>query len=181
MAAARGLPVADKPESQEICFVPRDYRQIVRQRVGAALRPGPIRHLDGQTLGVHAGLADFTVGQRKGLGISAGRPLYVVALDAPTNTVVVGGDHDLWVRDALLERCNYIPFPEPTGPIRVWAKVRYAQAEAEATLTPLGSGRARLRFDAPQRAIASGQAAVWYDPGDRTVVVGGGTIDGVAT
>ncbi len=176
MAAARGLPVADKPESQEICFVPRDYRAIVRQRVGAALRPGPIRHVDGRTLGAHAGLTDFTVGQRKGLGISAGRPLYVVGLDAPSNTVVVGGDENLWAREALLERCNYIPFPEPPGSIRVRAKVRYAQPETEATLTPLASGRARLRFDAPQRAIAPGQAAVWYDPEDPTVVVGGGII-----
>jgi tRNA-specific 2-thiouridylase len=176
LAAARGLPVAEKPESQEICFVPRDYREIVRQRVGATLRPGPIRHLDGRTLGVHAGLADFTVGQRKGLGISAGHPLYVVGLDAATNTVLVGGDQDLWVREALLERCNYIAFPEPPGPIRVRAKGRYAQPEAEAVLTPLGFGRARLRFAAPQRAIAPGQAAVWYDPEDPTVVVGGGTI-----
>ncbi len=178
IAAALGLPVADKPESQEICFVPRDYREVVRERAGAALRPGPIRHVDGRVLGGHAGLADFTIGQRKGLGLSAARPLYVVGLEAATNTVVVGGDQDLWAREATLERCNYIPFPEPPGPIRVRARVRSAQPDADATLTPLGAGRASLRFDAPQRAIAPGQAAVWYDLEDPAAVVGGGTIAG---
>ncbi len=176
IAAALGLPVAEKPESQEICFVPRDYREVVRERAGAALRPGPIRHLDGRVLGNHAGLADFTVGQRKGLGIGAGRPLYVVGLDAASNTVVVGGDQDLWAREATVERFNSIPFDAPPGPIRVRAKVRYAQPEADATLIPLGAGRALLRFDAPQRAIAPGQAAVCYDVRDPDLVVGGGII-----
>ena len=176
IAAALGLPVAEKPESQEICFVPRDYREVVRARAGAALRPGPIRHVDGRALARHAGLGDFTVGQRKGLGISAGRPLYVVALDAPTNTVVVGEDRDLWSCEAHIGRCNYIPFDAPLGPLRVRAKVRYAHAGADATLIPLESGRATLRFDAPQRAIAPGQAAVCYDAQEPDLVVGGGTI-----
>jgi tRNA-uridine 2-sulfurtransferase len=176
IAADLGLPVAYKPESQEICFVPRDYREVVRERAAASLRPGPIRHVDGRTLGAHAGLADFTVGQRKGLGISAGRPLYVVGLDAASNTVTVGEDRHLWAREALLEGCNYIPWDAPPGPLRVRAKIRYAQPEAEATLIPLGAGRAALRFDEPQRAIAPGQAAVCYDHDDPGLVVGGGTI-----
>ena len=180
IAADLGLPVAEKPESQEICFVPRDYREVVRERAGAALRPGPIRHLDGRAMGAHAGLADFTIGQRKGLGISAGRPLYVVGLDAASNTVVVGGDQDLWAAEATVERFNYIPFDEPAGPIRVRAKVRYAQAQADATLIPRGAGRATLRFDAPQRAIAPGQAAVCYDAREPDLVIGGGTIAATA-
>ncbi len=180
IAAALGLPVAEKPESQEICFVPRDYRTVVRERAGATLRPGPIRHVDGRVLGRHVGLADFTIGQRKGLGISAARPLYVVGLDAPGNAVVVGDDRDLWACEAHVERFNYIPFEAPPGPLRVRAKVRYAQAEAEATLIPRGAGRATLRFDAPQRAIAPGQAAVCYDAVDADLVVGGGTIAAAA-
>jgi tRNA-specific 2-thiouridylase len=171
--------VADKPESQEVCFVPRDYRPVVRERVGAALRSGPIRHVDGRVLGSHAGLADFTVGQRKGLGLSLGYPLYVVSLDPATDTVMVGDDRALWAREAILEGCNYIACPEPGRPLRVRAKARYAQPEAEATVTPLGCGRASLRFDAPQRAMAPGQAAVWYDSDDPDVVVGGGTIAAV--
>ena len=176
IAAALGMPVAEKPESQEICFVPKDYRDVVRARAASALRPGAIRHVDGRVLGNHAGLADFTVGQRRGLGISAGRPLYVVGLDAASNAVLVGWDRDLWVCEATLERCNYIPFDEPPGPIRVRAKVRYAQAETDATLIPMPGGRAALRFDAPQRAIAPGQAAVCYDVLEPDRVVGGGTI-----
>ena len=176
LAAAFGLPVAEKPESQEICFVPGDYRAVVRERAGAVLRPGPIRHADGRAMGAHAGLADFTVGQRKGLGVSAGRPLYVVELDAAANTVIVGEDGDLWAREAVLEGCNYMPWEAPPGPRRVLAKVRSAQPEAAATLTPMEGGRAALRFDAPQRAIAPGQAAVCYDMDDPDLVVGGGTI-----
>jgi tRNA-specific 2-thiouridylase len=176
IAAELGLPVAEKPESQEICFVPGDYRDVVRARVGAALRPGPIRHLDGRVVGTHAGLAGFTVGQRKGLGVSAGHPLYVVRLDGGCNTVVVGGEQDLWAAEATVERFNYIPFDEPAGPLRVRAKVRYAQAQADATLIPRGSGGATLRFDAPQRAIAPGQAAVCYDMHEPDLVIGGGTI-----
>lgn len=179
-AAARGLPVAEKPESQEVCFVPNDYREVVRGRAGPALRPGPVRHVDGRVMRSHAGLADFTVGQRKGLGISAGRPLYVVHLDAASNTVTVGEDRDLWARETVLEGCNYIPFAEPAGPTRVRAKVRYAHPPAAATLIPLGPGRAALRFDAPQRAIAPGQAAVCYHTEDPDLVVGGGTIAATA-
>lgn len=176
LARQHGLPVADKPESQEICFVPDDdYRRFLGERIPGSIRPGPILDREGKVLGIHRGLPFYTVGQRRGLGLTSPHPLYVVDLDAERNAVVVGPVEEL-ERDALLaERVNYIPFEAPGGPLRVTARIRYRAPEAAATVTPLPEGRARVAFDRPQRAITPGQAVVFYR---EELVVGGGFIAG---
>ena len=174
MARARGLPAANRPESQEICFVPgRDYRDFLRERAPDAFQPGPIVHLDGRLLGQHAGLPAYTVGQRGGLGIAWAHPLYVIRLDPASNTLVVGPDEALWQRDVLMADVTYMAGEPSLGPIRVTARLRYQAPAAPAILEPLSDARARLTFDEPQRAVTPGQAAVCY-VGDE--VLGGGTI-----
>lgn len=188
LAALRGLPVADKPESQELCFAPgNDYRVFLRDRAPEAMCPGIIRTGDGTPVGSHPGVAFFTVGQRRGLGLSsrpapAGKgsprtPLYVVALDAERNEVIVGDEQALWTRTVAVEDPNLIPFDRLEAARRVLAKLRYAQPAAPATLLPTREGL-RLRFDTPQRAAAPGQAAVFYDTEDPDLLLGGGIIAG---
>jgi tRNA-specific 2-thiouridylase len=168
-----GLRVAGKPDSQEICFVPDgDYAAFIERRAGAGAG-GPIVHVDGSALGSHGGIHRFTVGQRKGLGLSAGRPLYVVAVEPDTCTVVVGPPEALDEPVALVEDVNWVSGEAPGTAIRATVQIRHRHAAAPATVTPLPGRRARVRFDAPQRAITPGQAAVFYD-GD--VVAGGGWI-----
>jgi tRNA-uridine 2-sulfurtransferase len=170
-----GLATADKPESQEICFVPDgDYREYLRTRDPAAFRPGSIVDRTGRTIGHHAGVAGFTIGQRKGLGLASSRALYVVDLDADTDRVTVGGAADL-ERDQLeVSRVNFIGGETPAGPLRVTAKIRHNHQPAPATVRALGAARAEVAFDVPQRAITPGQSCVWYR-GDE--VVGGGVIE----
>jgi tRNA-specific 2-thiouridylase len=176
LAAELGLAVAGKPDSQEICFAPRDYRSYLRRRVGEAIVPGTIRDTGGAVRGRHPGVAFYTVGQRRGLGIGSQEPLYVIDLDPATNEVIVGQDRDLWTREVELERVNLIAIQALTAPRRVLAKIRFAQAPAPATMMPLPADSARLCFEEPQRAVAPGQAAVCYDADDPELVVGGGTI-----
>jgi tRNA-specific 2-thiouridylase len=176
IAAELGLAVAGKPDSQEICFAPGDYRAYLRQRVGDAILPGTIRDTGGTVRGRHSGVAFYTVGQRRGLGIGGHEPLYVIDLDPATNEVIVGQDRDLWTREVDLERVNLIAVQALTAPRPVLAKIRYAQAPAPATMIPLAADAARLCFEEPQRAVAPGQAAVCYDADDPDLVVGGGTI-----
>ena len=176
MAAELGLAVAGKRDSQEICFVPDDYRTYLRERAGDAIRPGVIRDTDGRVRGHHQGVAYYTVGQRRGLGIGNPEPLYVIGLDAATNEVIVGADRDLWTREIEVGRVNLVAIETLAGPRRVLAKIRYAQTAAAAAVTPLAADRVRLDFDEPQRAVAPGQAAVFYDADDPDLVVGGGTI-----
>lgn len=171
-----GLPVADKADSQQVCFAAGDYRAYLRERLGTALTPGTIRDAGGIPRGRHAGLAFYTVGQRHGLGLGNSRPLYVVELNPLTNEVVVGEDSDLWAREVEVEALNLIAVDRLSAPIRVRAKIRYAHEPQAATATPLSADRLRLTFDEPQRAAAPGQAAVLYDLVDPDVVVGGGTI-----
>jgi len=170
-----GLATADKPESQEICFVPDgDYREYLRARDPAAFRPGSIVDRAGRTIGHHAGVAGFTIGQRKGLGLASSRPLYVVDLDADEDRVTVGDAADL-ERDQLeVSRVNFIVGEAPVGPLRVTAKIRHNHEPAPATVQALGAARAVVVFDVPQRAITPGQSCVWYR-GDE--VVGGGVIE----
>ena len=175
-AAELGLGVAEKPDSQEICFVPRDYRAYLRERVGGAIRPGTIRDTGGAVRGQHAGMAFYTVGQRRGLGIGSGQPLYVIDLDPGTNEVIVGEDRELWTREVEVERVNLIASERLAASQRVLTKIRYAHVPAAATATPLADDRVRLTFEEPQRAVAPGQAAVFYDADDPDLVVGGGTI-----
>jgi tRNA-specific 2-thiouridylase len=176
LAGELGLAVAEKPDSQEICFVPGDYRTYLRERVGAAILPGTIRDTAGSVRGQHQGLAFYTVGQRRGLGIGSRAPLYVIDLDPARNEVIVGEGRDLWTQEVEVGRVNLIAVARLDGPQRVLAKIRYAQAAAPATAIPLAADRVRLCFDEPQRAVAPGQAAVLYDANDPDLVVGGGTI-----
>jgi tRNA-specific 2-thiouridylase len=170
-----GLATADKPESQEICFVPdSDYRGFLRRRDPAVFRPGPIVDLAGRLLARHAGVAGFTVGQRKGLGLATSRPLYVVDLDAETNRVTVGDASDLEQDRLVAAHVNFIAGASPASPLRVTAKIRHNHEPAPATVRPLPDDRAEVVFDQPQRAITPGQSCVWYD-GDE--VVGGGVIE----
>ena len=176
IAAELGLAVAGKPDSQEICFAPGDYRTYLRQRAGTAIVAGTIRDTGGAVRGRHQGVAFYTVGQRRGLGIGSREPLYVIDLDPATNEVIVGQDRDLWTREVDMEQVNLIAVQALTAPRTVLAKIRYAQAPAPAVMIPLPDGAARLCFEDPQRAVAPGQAAVCYDVNDPDLVVGGGTI-----
>ncbi|HXG47832.1 MAG TPA: tRNA 2-thiouridine(34) synthase MnmA [Methylomirabilota bacterium] len=168
------LKTADKEESMEICFVPdKDYGRFLQQAKLVEKHRGEIVDMHGRVLGHHDGIEFYTIGQRKGLKISADRPLYVVDLDAARNRVIVGDD-SLLERDELdLERCNWIPFDEPAGAIEVTAKIRYNHAGVAATVTPGAGGTARVRLHTPQRAITPGQACVLYQD---DLVVGGGWI-----
>jgi tRNA-specific 2-thiouridylase len=174
LAQERNLPTAEKPESQEICFVPdSDYAKTVEARAGASDRSGEIEDKDGHVLGRHPGVHRFTVGQRKGLGLSSQRPLYVLRLDAERKSVVVGDDQDLLASTLTVSGLNWLSIPAPPGEIRARVKIRYRHAEAAATIRPLPGGRAEVLFDELQRAITPGQGAVFYD-GD--VCLGGGFI-----
>lgn len=168
------LKTADKVESMEICFVPDDdYGRFLQQAGLARKHRGDIVDVHGRVLGQHEGIEFYTIGQRKGLGVSAPKPLYVIELDAANNRVVVGDDSALERDRFTVERCNWIPFEAPDGPVDATVKIRYHHRGAPATVTPLGDGRAEVRLQAPQRAITPGQAAVFYQ-GD--LVLGGGWI-----
>ena len=153
-----GLVTAEKPESQEICFVPDDdYRGFLRKREPGMFRPGPIVDCRGNVLGAHGGVAGYTIGQRKGLGLASGRALYVVDLDAGRNTIVVGEAAEL-ERDRLIAgAANFIACDPPVEPMRVEAKIRHKHRPAPATVQALGGGAAEVVFDEPQRAITPGQ------------------------
>lgn len=175
LARELDIPVHDKPDSQEICFVPQnDYRAFLRSRVPAeALRPGDIVTSQGQVVGRHEGVAFYTIGQRRGLGIAHSEPLYVIDLLAEENLVVVGPQQQTLNPGLLCERTNWIAIEEPQEPMEVQAQIRYRHTPAPATLVPLGKGSFEVRFHTPQRAVTPGQAVVFYED-DR--VLGGGWI-----
>ncbi|MDD6127154.1 MAG: tRNA 2-thiouridine(34) synthase MnmA [Veillonellaceae bacterium] len=175
LAEKLGLPVAHKPDSQEICFVPDDdYKRYLRENEPECLVPGDIVDTEGHVLGHHAGVPLYTIGQRKGLGIAAERPLYVVRLDMERHQVVVGGAGDVYAESLVAGDCNWIAIDGLTAPMDVTVKVRYGKKEGAARIEPLPDGRVRATFAEPQRAVTPGQSAVFYD-GD--VVVGGGIIE----
>ena len=168
-----GLRVAAKKDSQEICFVPPgEHPDFVGRR--AALPGGVIRDREGHELGRHDGIHRFTIGQRKGLGLSAGIPLYVVDIDAGTAAVTVGPREDLERATLTASRVNWTSGDVPAAPLRAHARIRYRHREAIATITPLSGDRVGVVFDEPQSAITPGQAVVFYDG---EYVVGGGWID----
>jgi tRNA-specific 2-thiouridylase len=180
-AAARrvNLPVAEKPESMELCFVPNgNYVQFIEaysRESGAPLSNtvGEIINEEGTVVGRHNGVHHFTIGQRKGLGFAAGKPYYVLAIDRENNRVVVGDDESLRATTCEIEQVNWIALEYPSQPFCAAVKIRHKHIPATATVEPLDATRARVTFDVPQRAITSGQGAVFYD-GDR--VLGGGWI-----
>jgi tRNA-uridine 2-sulfurtransferase len=175
IARERGLPVADKAESQEICFVPDgDYASFVERRRGGASRSGPIVDEAGRELGRHDGVHRFTVGQRRGLGLTSPRPRYVLEVRPATATVGVGDDEDLLTDRLRVSETNWLSMPEPARDLRASVRIRYRHAEAAATIRPLAGGRAEVHFDDPQRAITPGQAAVFYEA---DVCLGGGWIE----
>ena len=176
LAGEMGLVTADKPESMDLCFVAEgeSYRGFLH-RTGLAPEsaPGEIVDSTGSVLGGHDGVANFTVGQRRGIGVSSDRRLYVLQVDSASRSVVVGDDADLHREVCVIERVRWIPFERPGGPLRARVRIRSTHDGSPATITDLGEGRAEVRFDEPQRAITPGQAAVAYE-GD--LVLGGGWI-----
>ena len=165
---------ARKHDSQDICFVPDgDYVKFMEEYTGKRYTPGNFLDQEGRVVGRHRGTVHYTLGQRKGLGLAMGEPVYVCAKDMDANTVTVGPEKALYTKSLLADDMNWIAIPQLTEPIRVSAKTRYRQKEQPATVYPAESGCIRLEFDQPQRAVTPGQAVVLYD-GD--LVVGGGTI-----
>lgn len=182
LARTHGLPVAEKPESQEICFVPSGnyvrfleaYLEEQGRELGvpeSGAREGEIVSTDGHVLGRHTGLHQFTIGQRRGLGLAAGKPLYVVALERATNRVIVGEERALYRTTAEVSGVNWVSIAPPAAPLRAQVKIRHKHEPAAATLYPCSASEVRIAFDQPQRAVTPGQAAVFYDD-DR--VLGGG-------
>lgn len=176
LAGELGLPVADKPDSQEICFLQgQDYREFLVERIGPQPE-GKVVDEAGNVLGAHKGAANFTVGQRRGLGLATPVPMFVLGIDTPTNAVIVGTSERLLKKTLIAEDVTWISGTAPEGVLDIQAKVRYRTPEAPATLEANGDG-ATIEFVTPQRAITPGQAVVFYE-GDR--VLGGGTIRSVA-
>ena len=170
------LKTADKEESMEICFVPdKNYGRFLLESKLVEQHRGEIVDLQGRVLGYHQGIEFYTIGQRKGLGISSAAPMYVIKLEPDANRVVVGDDSALEQGEFIAERCNWIPFDAPPEELDVTVKIRYNHPGAAATVTPLTGSRARVKLELPQRAITPGQAAVFYQD---DLVLGGGWITG---
>jgi len=168
------LPTASRAESQDLCFLAgEDYRDFLRRNAPEIAQPGPILDRAGKTLGEHQGLAYYTIGQRKGLGIPSSVPLYVLAKEAATNTLVVGVEAELGARALTVSDVNWIAGQAPAEALRLQVKTRYTAREAWALVTPLEGGRVEVLFEQPQRDLTPGQAAVFYDG---EIVLGGGLI-----
>ncbi len=169
------LPAAQRPESQEICFVPdNNYPRFLRKKIPKAFLPGPIFDAEGKILGQHEGTLHFTIGQRRGMGIAASSPLYVVSIDAENNTIVAGPNKMLYDNVLMASQLNFISESGLNESMTLKAKIRYKHKEAEVRLFPITSDSVRVEFKMPQRAITPGQAVVFYDG---ETVVGGGIID----
>jgi tRNA-uridine 2-sulfurtransferase len=198
LAAERGMSVASKPESQEICFVAQnDYRGFI-DRYAATLgeegapvaarttastngiiqipRPGPIYNLEGTTLGRHRGLAYYTIGQRKGLGLTSLEPLHVLQIDAERNALIVGPAEQLLRSTCVVHKMHYLSGEVPTEPFSALVRIRYKATEQEALVTPLDAESVQVTFTHPQRSITPGQAAVFYNGADGDEVLCGGII-----
>lgn len=168
---------ADKPDSQDICFVPDgDYVSFLRKHTGKEYEMGNFVDTKGEIIGKHKGIVNYTIGQRKGLGIAYGRPVYVVDIKVEENEVVLGENEDLFKTKFTVGDFNWISGSVPSSDIRCKVKIRYRQKEQPATVHILTDNKVEIEFDEPQRAITKGQAAVLYD-GD--VVLGGGTIESI--
>lgn len=172
-ADSLGLVTAGKPDSQEICFIPdNDYVSFIKRRIDALPPEGSFVDLEGNILGRHKGIVNYTIGQRKGLGIAFGKPMFVVKIDAAKNEVVLGASGSEFSPSLYATNPNFIPFDTLSEPIRAEAKVRYSAKPAPCTVSP-EEGKIKVVFDNPQRAITPGQAVVFYD---NDMVIGGATI-----
>jgi tRNA-specific 2-thiouridylase len=169
-----GLEVSRKPDSQDICFAAGDTRKFLEDRIGTQLAPGPIVDVSGKTLGQHQGIAYYTVGQRRGLGIAHPHPLYVVRIDAASNTVVVGPIDAAHDQAATVRDVRWVSIARPSEPLRVSAQVRYRSTAMPAQLVPLDADRVRLEFEEPIFAVTPGQVAAFYQ-GD--LLLGGGVLE----
>ncbi len=175
LARENGFINSEKKESQDICFVPDgDYAGMICRFKNRTFPSGPIVDMQGNVLGQHNGIINYTVGQRRGLGVASDRRLYVASLDVENNTVVLADDAELYEKELTVRDFHWITGEVPRSEVRLKAKIRYRQKEQPAVLNVLSDGRAHLAFDEPQRAITPGQSAVFYD-GD--YVLGGGIIE----
>jgi len=174
IAGRRGLPVAEQPESQDLCFLADgDYRRFLAQQAPHLCRPGPIRDTSGRALGQHKGLPAYTIGQRKGLEISAPEPLYVLDIDLAENALIVGTAEELGRDECTVEGMHYVRGEGPGSPFEAQAQIRYRARPVAVTVIPLRQGKVRVRFSSPQRDITPGQFLVLYDS---EIVMGGGVI-----
>lgn len=174
IAEASKLTNAQKPDSQDICFVPDgDYAAAIERLTGKTSAPGNFIDTDGNVLGTHRGITHYTIGQHRGLGLALPERRYVCKIDAGSGTVTLGSGTELYSREVLVRDFNWISGEAPSGPIRCSAKIRYRQPEQAANVEPLSENEALIRFDTPQRAVTPGQSAVLYDDG---TVLGGGII-----
>lgn len=174
IASEYGLKTADKPESQDLCLVESNGSMRAFLDKYLASKKGDITDANGKVLGQHDGVHHYTIGQRKGLGVSAPEPLYVIALDAINNKVIVGDRTKATQPECSVEQVNWVSIAEPSSPIKAEVQVRYRSKPVAVTIIPLENSRARVVFDEPQFSITPGQAAVWYD-GEK--VLGGGIIE----
>ena len=169
-----GMDVHNKPDSQEICFVKdNDYAGYVKKHSKKRIEGGYFVDTNGNVLGRHKGIIHYTIGQRKGLGIAFGKPMFVVDIDPVKNTVILGGNEDIFSKELIATDVNLISIDKIDEPIRVQAKIRYSAKPSPATIYNNGENSIKIVFDEPQRAITKGQSVVMYD-GD--IVVGGGII-----
>jgi tRNA-uridine 2-sulfurtransferase len=170
-----GLRVHDKPESQEICFIHESsYHSFLKERLAEAVKPGPIADKDGNILGEHKGIPFYTIGQRRGLGLAKGRPLYVIGIDREKNAIIVGEKDEVFADTFVVDSLNWIRLENTSLPFTAQVKIRYNHPGSEAVLSPTGEDEIEVKFKTPQKAITPGQAAVFYD-GD--AVIGGGWIN----
>ncbi|MBQ3783006.1 MAG: tRNA 2-thiouridine(34) synthase MnmA [Lachnospiraceae bacterium] len=176
IARNMNLLVANKPDSQDICFIPdNDYARFIHENTDVVIEPGNFVDLDGNVLGQHKGITNYTVGQRKGLNLSMGKPVFVVEIRPETNEVVIGDNEDVFQPKLYANKLNFMTIEDLDGEMRVMAKIRYSHKGAMATIRKIEDDVVECIFDEPQRAITPGQAVVFYDG---EYVVGGGSIIG---
>ena len=168
-----GLSVSDKPDSQEICFIDTNYRDFIYKKAPDKIKEGPFIDTNGKVIGKHKGIPFYTIGQRKGLGISAGKPLYVVDIDAENNAIVLGDEKDLYTKEFAASQTNWVSIDAPCEKFSANVKIRYNFIEKPAEIIPLNGDTVKVIFENPQKAVTPGQSAVFYK-GD--VVLGGGVI-----
>jgi tRNA-specific 2-thiouridylase len=169
-----GLRVHDKPESQEVCFIQESsYHSFLQERLGGLIEPGPIMDQKGNILGKHKGIPFYTIGQRRGLRLAKGKPLYVIGIDRKRNALIVGEEREVYGDTFIVNTLNWINFQEGTSPLSAQVKIRYKHPGSEAVISPKEGGEVEVKFKSPQKAITPGQAAVFYDG---ETVLGGGWI-----